>query len=72
MSLGYHFCLSIKLPRVYDPDTSRVARRLERHKYRYFTRSDFLKGTRYEELATFGFGISRPYLSSCLARRDFF
>lgn len=32
----------------------------EKHKCRYFTRSDFLKGTRYEELATtFGSGISR-------------
>jgi len=67
MCLDYHFCLSIGLPRVCDPDISRVARRPERHKYRYFTRSDFLKGTRYEELTTtttFGSDISRACLPS--------
>lgn len=75
MSVGYHFCLSIGLPCVCDPDISRAARKPERHKCRYFTQSDFLKGdTRYEELAI-TLGMSRSchsYLPSCLARRGFF
>lgn len=46
-----------------DPDISRTAQReagqWETHKCRYLTRSDFLKGTRYEELARHGSRINR-------------
>lgn len=56
MSLGYHFCLSIGLLRVCDPDISKETR--ETQVPSYFMQSDFFKGTKYEELTTLGSGIS--------------
>lgn len=65
-SPGYHFCRSIKLPRACDPDISRAIGGVTQRAVTT-VESDFLKGTRYEELAC-QCSVSRINHATCLPR----